>query len=165
MDEHERPGQVLAPLDVPDRHLHEKEPEHPAREKKIAARLPPVPQQRGDDADERDREDPCRAHVYVQRVREEPVALDLLPAGVRTGRRDERAGDDERERARQEYDGEPVGREGGGGRGRGGSTRASQFATTAGCFPTPRTRSCAPNATTTATPSATSESRKCAITM
>ena len=67
---------------------------------------------------------PVAPHVEVERVREEPVALDLLAARVRAGGRDEGPRDDEGERARHEDDGEPVGRERRMLRGRRGRSRA-----------------------------------------
>ena len=88
VDEHEPPGQVLAPLDVPDGHLHEQEPENAGGEHEVApgasARRH---EERGDDAEERDAEDRRVARRgCAARPARVPVALDLLPAGMRPRR-------------------------------------------------------------------------------
>ena len=58
-----------------------------------------------------DGEDGNGAHMDVQSVRKEPVAADPLSAGMRACGRNEGSGDDECQRARDEHDRQPVGRE------------------------------------------------------
>ncbi len=144
--EHEGPGQVLSPLNVSDRHLDEQEPEHSRSEEEVAARLVPSPEERGDDADEGDAEDGRGSDVYVQRVGKQPVALDLVPP---------ECGPAAVTRVPVAMSAAALGT----------STTASQLAASGGCVVAPRAKSRAPTATTTAAARASSESRKCAMTM